>query len=123
MGYFMDKQKYKVVIPVPLTYQHIEKLKNLYGVYIDTVCMGTLAEIQGGFEVWYGMRSEESHEREKRYRFNISNDLYEPHEVMPTKYPKYLGKMGIKFKLPVLDWSTKEIFDFLDGEHNPLYNE
>jgi 3'-phosphoadenosine 5'-phosphosulfate sulfotransferase (PAPS reductase)/FAD synthetase len=141
----------------PLTYAHVDTIRNLYGVYVDTVCMGSviqeslkwkrfpgggarhctdylkiqptkqyiksLAAKQGGFEVWYGMRSDESTERATRYEFKISEDLYEPHEIMPNKYPQYLGKMGIKFRLPVLDWTTQEIFTFLNGEHNPLYDE
>jgi 3'-phosphoadenosine 5'-phosphosulfate sulfotransferase (PAPS reductase)/FAD synthetase len=82
-----------------------------------------LAAIQGGFEVWYGMRSEESSERAKRYAGKIDEDLYEPHEVIPGKYPKYLGKMGVKFKLPILSWTESEVFAFLSGEENELYKE
>lgn len=67
------------------------------------------------------MRSGESTARAKRYKNKISEDLYPPHEVMPGKYPKYLFKLGVVFKLPVLDWSSKEVLDFLQGEENPLY--
>lgn len=49
---------------------------------------GELAKKQGGFEVWYGMRSDESTEREKRYQGKIDMELYAPHDVM-SKYPKY----------------------------------
>ena len=80
-----------------------------------------LAEAQGGFEVWYGMRSLESPERAKRYDGKITEDLYEPHEVMPSKYPKYLGKMGVRFRLPILDWSEAQVLAQLDGRQNPLY--
>lgn len=80
-----------------------------------------LAEQQGGFEIWYGMRSDESPEREKRYRGKVSEELYPPHEVMPRKYPKYLDKLGVSMKLPVLEYSTSEIFDLLAGSQNPLY--
>lgn len=80
-----------------------------------------LAEEQGGFEVWYGMRTGESPERAERYASKIDEELYAPHEVM-SKYPKYLGKMGVRFKLPVLDWSEREVMDFLEGQHNPLYD-
>jgi 3'-phosphoadenosine 5'-phosphosulfate sulfotransferase (PAPS reductase)/FAD synthetase len=80
-----------------------------------------LAEAQGGFEVWYGMRSMESSERAKRYDGKITEDLYEPHEVMPSKYPKYLGKMGVRFRLPILDWSEAQVLAQLDGRQNPLY--
>ncbi len=73
----------------------------------------SLAEKQGkGFEVWYGMRSDESAERKARYEFKIEDELYFPHEVMPSKYPKYLAKMGIQFRLPVLSWTTAEVLIF-----------
>ena len=81
------------------------------------------AENQGGFEIWYGMRSDESSEREKRYAGKVCDEVYEPHEVMPRKYPKYLGKMGVRFRLPILHWSTLDVLEFLDGEQNPLYKE
>jgi len=85
------------------------------------IYLKALAEEHGGFEVWYGMRSKESSERAKRYADKISEDLYEPHEVMPGKYPKYLGKMGVRFRLPVLDWTEERIFALLEGRQNPLY--
>ena len=87
------------------------------------IFLKSMAEDQGGFEVWYGMRSGESHEREKRYQGKISNDLYHPHEIMPSKYPQYLGKIGVRFRLPIIDWTSKEVFEYLDGEENPLYSE
>lgn len=80
-----------------------------------------LAELQGGFEVWYGMRSGESHERATRYAGKLDDTLYAPHEIMPSKYPKYLERMGVRFKLPIIDWSTHEVFEFLELRWNPLY--
>ena len=80
-----------------------------------------LSQEQGGFEVWYGMRSDESPERNKRYSGKISEDLYHPHEIMPSKYPKYLGKAGVRFKLPILDWSREDVFLFLENEEHPHY--
>lgn len=76
----------------------------------------------GGVIVYYGMRSDESHERRERYAQKTHDDLYAPHEIMPSKYPKYLAKRGIMFKLPILDWSTAEVMDYLQGKHNPLYD-
>ena len=141
----------------PKTYQHVEWMRQHYGVQIDAVCGGDvlsksikyrrfpgggarhctdelkiketkiyckqLAEQQGGFQVWYGMRSGESKERLKRYANKIDLELYQPHEVIPKKYPKYLGKMGVLFRLPVLDWTTEEVFRLLNGRENPLYAE
>lgn len=87
------------------------------------IYLKALAEKQGiGFEVWYGMRSDESTERKKRYANKVNDELYPPHEVLPRKYPKYLANMGVSFKLPILDWLTQEVFEFLEGLHNPLYD-
>lgn len=80
-----------------------------------------LSVLQGGFEVWLGMRSDESKEREKRYRFTTAEELTPLHELLPGKFPKYLFERGVIAKLPVLDWSKSEIFEFLEGEENPLY--
>jgi 3'-phosphoadenosine 5'-phosphosulfate sulfotransferase (PAPS reductase)/FAD synthetase len=81
-----------------------------------------LAEWQGsGFEVWFGMRSEESGDRERRYAGKVCDELYTPHEIMPGKYPKYLAKMGVTFRLAVLHWTKAEVFKFLAGKENPLY--
>ena len=81
------------------------------------------ANIGHGFEVWYGMRQSESAEREKRYAGVIDDALYPPHEILPSKYPKHLAKMGVMFRLPILDWSTADVMEFLAGEHNPLYDK
>jgi 3'-phosphoadenosine 5'-phosphosulfate sulfotransferase (PAPS reductase)/FAD synthetase len=152
-GLFCDTQ-----FEHPITYQHVERLRTLYGpIQIDTVSGGSvlgkaikykrfpgggarhctdelkiretkiyckaLAEAQGGFEVWYGMRTGESHERAKRYAGKVSDELYAPHEVLPSKYPQYLAKMGVMFRLCILDWTTAEVLAFLAGEQNPLYAE
>jgi len=82
-----------------------------------------LAERQGAFEVWYGMRTGESSERGKRYADHSDWNLYQPHEVLPNKYPQYLGSMGVRFRLPIVDWTTTEVMAYLEGQHNPLYNQ
>lgn len=81
----------------------------------------SLAEKQGGFEIWYGMRAKESTERAKRYAGKVCDELYAPHEVMPSKYPQYLAKMGVRVRLAILDWTESEVMTFLNGEENPLY--
>jgi 3'-phosphoadenosine 5'-phosphosulfate sulfotransferase (PAPS reductase)/FAD synthetase len=81
-----------------------------------------LAQKQGGFEVWYGMRSEESFQRAKRYNYVKSEDIYAPHEIMPGKYPKYLEKLGVMFRLPIMKWTREEVLLFLEGKENPLYS-
>jgi len=76
----------------------------------------------GGVEVWYGMRVDESTERRTRYAGKVCDDLYAPNDVM-KKYPKYLEKLGVMFRLAVLSWSEHDVFDYLEGQHNPLYDE
>jgi len=81
-----------------------------------------LAAKQGeGFQVWYGMRQNESRERKERYKDRIDTELYPAHVVMPKKYPAHLEAMGIMFRLPIVDWTDGEVFDFLEGKENPLY--
>lgn len=81
-----------------------------------------VAQLQGhGFEVWYGMRTGESNERARRYKGKVDSELYAPHEVMPSKYPKYLEKMGVLFRLPIIDWSEADVLAHLNGRENPLY--
>jgi 3'-phosphoadenosine 5'-phosphosulfate sulfotransferase (PAPS reductase)/FAD synthetase len=138
----------------PITYAHVERITEKYGVNLVMLQAGTvlekclkykrfpgggarhctdelklrpanffyqeLAKARGGFEVWCGMRSDESKEREARYRGTLSTDLYAPHEVL-DKFPKMLGKAGVSFRLPVIDWSKSEIFELLAGNENPLY--
>lgn len=152
-GLFCDTQ-----FEHPLTYQHIEKLRTLYGpAQIDVVTAGSvldqcekhgrfpvggarfcteelkiwvtkryLAELAmrngANFEVWYGMRSGESPDREKRYSGKVCDELYAPNDVL-AKYPKYLARMGVMFRLAILHWATPEVFDFLEGQHNPLYDD
>jgi 3'-phosphoadenosine 5'-phosphosulfate sulfotransferase (PAPS reductase)/FAD synthetase len=152
LGLFCDTQ-----FEHPLTYQHIENLKELYKVEIFKVTGGSVAEkvlkykrfpgggarhctdelkiretkiflksfaeINGPVQVWYGMRLDESSERSKRYAGKTDDTLYAPHEVLPRKYPKYLAKLGVQFKMPILEWSSKEVFEFLNGEENPLYKQ
>jgi len=80
-----------------------------------------LAKEQGGFEVWYGMRSDESPAREKRYKGKTAEEVYLPHTVL-NKYPKKLGNLGVMFRLPIIDWAIDEVFALLDGEENELYS-
>ena len=42
--------------------------------------------------------------------------------MIPSKYPKYLQKMGVMFRLCILNWTTDDVMDYLDGQHNPLYD-
>lgn len=79
------------------------------------------AKSRGSVQVWYGMRTGESSARADRYEYKDPDDLYQPHEVL-AKYPKSLGSSGVLFRLPIIDWTTLEVFRFLEGKHNPLYD-
>ena len=82
-----------------------------------------LAEEQGeGFEVWLGMRAGESNKRARRYKDIIHTDRYAPHDVL-SSYPKYLEKLGVSFRLPILEWSFDDVMDYLEGDENPLYKK
>lgn len=86
-------------------------------------CKRLADQLGQGFEVWYGMRQQESKERAKRYDGKLPDHLYAPHEVMPSKYPKYLAKAGVMFRLCVVDWSTAEINEYCGWDNlNPLYH-
>jgi 3'-phosphoadenosine 5'-phosphosulfate sulfotransferase (PAPS reductase)/FAD synthetase len=83
----------------------------------------TLADTQNaGFEVWLGLRSDESTDRRRRYAGVLSDEIYKPNDLF-RKYPKYLNKKGVWFRLPILDWSKGDVLEYLNGEENPLYGE
>lgn len=85
-------------------------------------CKQMADELGHGFEVWYGMRIQESAERAKRYDGKLPDQLYPPHLVM-RKYPQYLSKAGVMFRLCVVDWSEQEVIDYCGAENlNPLYS-
>lgn len=150
-GLFCDTQ-----FEHPLTYAHVDRIAEMYGIKIHKVCAGSV-ELQvrkhkrfpgggarfcteelkiwpakrfyndfvsgnGPFEVWYGMRAEESSARKKRYKGKIDSDLYPPHEVI-AKYPKKLHHLGVAFRLPIINWTERDVFEYLDGEENPLYSK
>lgn len=149
LGLFCDTQ-----FEHPLTYQHIENMREIYGVDIQKVSAGSvqdivlkfkqfptsrfrmctdrlkiqpskkfyraLAEKQGGFEVWLGMRTAESRQRAVSYKATLSEDLYAPHELGKA-FPKLLNKIGVWFRLPVVEWSEVEIYSFVGRDINPLY--
>jgi 3'-phosphoadenosine 5'-phosphosulfate sulfotransferase (PAPS reductase)/FAD synthetase len=83
-----------------------------------------LAREQGeGFEVWMGMRRGESNDRAKRYKGIVGEEIYAPHE-MGKSFPKYLNtKLKIWMRLPIVDWIDVDVFEYLNGEENPLYKQ
>lgn len=153
LGLFCDTQ-----YEHPYTYDHVEKMKEMYDVQIVHVNDGGvykrikqygrfpsdiarfctdqlkirtakmfynyLSKAQEcGFEVWYGMRLGESHQRSERYKDKDEHSLYAPDTIMVNKYPKYLAKQGVMFRLPILKWEEEDVFEYLNGEENKLYKE
>ena len=76
---------------------------------------------KSGFEVWLGMRSDESVKRRIRYIGKVGTETYAPHEINKS-YPKYLHKLGILFRLPILEWSSIDVLKYLNGKENKLYS-
>lgn len=69
------------------------------------------------------MRLGESFQRSERYKDHKQDMLYPPHDIMKQKYPKYLHKLGVQMRLPILTWEEDDVYDFLGDEINPLYAE
>lgn len=87
-------------------------------------CKALAEEQKSGFEVWYGMRTQESAARAKRYEGKLPGYLYPPHLVIPSKYPKYLYKLGVEFRLCVVDWSEEQVTECVGWDNlNPLYHD
>ena len=81
----------------------------------------SFAESRGeGFQVWYGMRKEESNDRKIRYSGKIGSELYDPYDVNEN-YGKKLVDLGVYFVLPVVDWSLDLVYQYCDEDINPLY--
>jgi len=80
-----------------------------------------LSKKQSSVSVWYGMRSDESPARARKYERLLDTDNYAPHDIN-AEYPKYLEKQGVSFRLPINRWSQQEVFRYLKGEENPLYS-
>jgi 3'-phosphoadenosine 5'-phosphosulfate sulfotransferase (PAPS reductase)/FAD synthetase len=79
-------------------------------------------EFNRGFEVWLGVRQNESNERAKRYAGRINTELIAPHDFM-SEYPKKLEKLGVMFRLPIVEWTTEEVMKKLSNREHPLYSQ
>ena len=75
-------------------------------------------------ECWLGIRSDESHQRKKKYGDLDSNETHEYLSVFPW-FPKSLNK-NVTLRFPVMDWCNEDCFDLIKNygwKHNPLYDE
>lgn len=77
------------------------------------------------YEVWYGMRLDESSNRKVRYGRFDSKTIYDYDDIYPGQFSKKYRKF-IKIKLPILEFSTNQVFEEIRKrgvELNPLYFE
>lgn len=74
----------------------------------------------GATEVWWGVRKDESVARAKRYLGLVGNEVIAPNDFM-SDYPKRMAKNGIMFRLPIIDWSEADVFEYLAGDEHPHY--
>lgn len=77
------------------------------------------------YEIWYGMRTDESGQRARKYAHILSEDTYDMEEIFPSRFNKKL-RATLRAKLPIVDWSTEEVFQYIEEEKmvvNPLYSE
>jgi len=78
-----------------------------------------------GFEVeqWFGIRTDESDSRAKRYGHISSDDIFNIHDLFPN-YPKKVK--GLKVRFPVIDRNSNDIYRIITDaglEINPLYHK
>lgn len=77
------------------------------------------------YEIWFGMRTDESGQRAKKYAGIEHDDIFDIGDLFPNRYNKKLREF-IQVRLPVIDWTTEQVFRYLDFhgvKKNPLYDE
>jgi 3'-phosphoadenosine 5'-phosphosulfate sulfotransferase (PAPS reductase)/FAD synthetase len=77
------------------------------------------------YEFWFGMRTQESGQRARKYAGLTSDDLFDMEDLFPSRYNKKL-RATIQVRLPVVEWSEDKIFTYLKTHgmaKNPLYDE
>ena len=75
-------------------------------------------------QLWLGIRSDESHQRKKRYGDMDSSEIHSYKDIF-KEIPKALDK-NVNVRFPVMDWSTQDCFDLINQygwKRNPLYDE
>lgn len=73
---------------------------------------------------WYGMRTQESSARAKKYAGLANDTVYELDDLFPKVYGKRL-QMRLKAQLPIVDWSEQDVFNYIESKgvkRNPLYD-
>jgi len=83
-----------------------------------------LDTIDGNFEEWLGIRTEESNQRKKKYSDLSPVELYDLDDISPGKYPKRI-RNRIKIRLPLVNHTKKDVFRIIADagmSYNPLYD-
>jgi 3'-phosphoadenosine 5'-phosphosulfate sulfotransferase (PAPS reductase)/FAD synthetase len=93
--------------------------------YKRTAFIRWLDTVEGEFEIWLGIREDESGQRRRKYGDMDPEDLYDMDVLFPRKFPKRL-KERMKYRLPMLEHTREEIFALIHSKgfkHNPLYDQ
>jgi len=75
--------------------------------------------------IWFGMRTEESGQRARKYTGISTEDLFDMDDLFPNRYNKKL-RATIQVRLPIVTWGTDEVFEYIESrglKRNPLYYE
>lgn len=74
-------------------------------------------------EIWFGMRSDESATRASKYGEKLSNVTFDLSDISAfyAKNKEYRAKLAtIPTLLPIVDWSTERVFNFLRKSGAPI---
>lgn len=77
------------------------------------------------YEFWFGMRTQESGQRARKYKGITPQGTFDMGDLFPNRYNKKL-RATIQVRLPVIDWDEKDVFDYIESnglKRNPLYYE
>jgi len=77
------------------------------------------------YEVWFGIRRDESSQRNRKYEIATPDGLYDMDVFYRGTYNKKLKKT-LLVRVPIIDWLTKDVFKYLEDngiKKNPLYDE
>ena len=64
------------------------------------------------WEVWFGMRTDESANRFRKYNDIHPNDNYDMGDLFPSVYGQYL-RNTLSVRLPIVDWTEEEVFEYI----------
>lgn len=75
------------------------------------------------YEVWLGMRADESIQRKNKYGDIKEDDIFDLDLITKGVYRKKVKNI-VKARLPIVEWSTTDVFDYLTKNNikaNALY--